>query len=205
MVTAWSSSVSKSTVMQNGVPISSWRRYRRPIAPASSKSTFQFLRSSAARSRALGDSGRGGGGVRKSRAAHRAVVAVRGAEVVGAVGVLADQQIGAPLADLAGHVAADLARVLDLAVGIAQELHARDAERAGGVALLVGADDGQPLGRHRAVTRPLVAVGDDDIGDLAAVLDQLGHGAARAELGVVGVRGDDQRALDLVRHALSLI
>jgi hypothetical protein len=26
IVTAWSSRVSKSTVMQNGVPISSWRR-----------------------------------------------------------------------------------------------------------------------------------------------------------------------------------
>src|ERR1700744_549328 len=53
-VTAWSSRVSKSTVMQYGVPISSWRRYRRPIALASSKSVFHRLRRAAARSRALG-------------------------------------------------------------------------------------------------------------------------------------------------------
>ena len=35
-VTCPSVSVSKSTVTQNGVPTSSCRRYRRPIAPASS-------------------------------------------------------------------------------------------------------------------------------------------------------------------------
>ena len=40
-VTAWSVRDSKSTVTQNGVPISSWRRYRRPMALASSKSEFQ--------------------------------------------------------------------------------------------------------------------------------------------------------------------
>ena len=54
-VTAWSSRVSKSTVTQYGVPISSWRRYRRPIALASSKSVFHRLRRTAARSRAFGD------------------------------------------------------------------------------------------------------------------------------------------------------
>src|ERR1700755_459864 len=41
--------------MQYGVPISSWRRYRRPIALASSKSVFHRLRRTAARSRAFGD------------------------------------------------------------------------------------------------------------------------------------------------------
>ena len=35
-VTVLCSSVSPSTVMQKGVPASSWRRYRRPIAPFSS-------------------------------------------------------------------------------------------------------------------------------------------------------------------------
>src|SRR5690625_3353891 len=55
MVTASSSRESQSTVMQYGVPVASWRRYRFPMAAASSKSTFQYWRSSAARSRALGD------------------------------------------------------------------------------------------------------------------------------------------------------
>ena len=36
IVTAWSVSESKSTVTQSGVPISSWRRYLRPIACVSS-------------------------------------------------------------------------------------------------------------------------------------------------------------------------
>ncbi|MNY37311.1 hypothetical protein D3C86_1718660 [compost metagenome] len=55
-VTARSASESKSTVTQNGVPISSWRRYRRPMAPASSKSMFQSPRSCSATSRAIGES-----------------------------------------------------------------------------------------------------------------------------------------------------
>src|SRR6218665_818903 len=55
-VTASSLSDSKSMVIQNGVPISSCRRYRRPIAPASSKSTFQLARRDVATSRASGES-----------------------------------------------------------------------------------------------------------------------------------------------------
>src|SRR6267143_1497607 len=49
-------------------------------------------------------------------AADDTVVAVRGAELVGAQGVLADEEVGAVAPDLAGDVAAQLARILDLAV-----------------------------------------------------------------------------------------
>src|SRR5438477_269780 len=75
-------------------------------------------------------------------AADDTVVAVRGAELVGAQGVLADEEVGAVAPDLAGDVAAQPARVLDLAVRVAEERHLLDAERPRGVALLLLTDAG---------------------------------------------------------------
>src|SRR6185295_5798903 len=97
------------------------------------------------------------------------VIAVRAPEVVRAVRVHRDHEIGAPPSDLARDVAPEVARVLDLAVGIAEELDADNAERAGGVALLFLADARQPFGGHRTVAGALVAVGHDDVRDLAAI------------------------------------
>src|SRR5207245_100113 len=126
----------------------------------------------------------------------RPVVAMRRVQVLRAQRLHGDHEVGAPGADLPGHVAAEVTRVLELAVLVAEELDALDAEHAGGFALLGLAGPGQALGRHRAVARALVAVGRDDVGHLAAVLDVLGHGAAGAELRVVGMRGDHHDALD---------
>src|SRR5204863_1395454 len=135
-------------------------------------------------------------------AADDTVVAVRGAELVGAHGILADEEVGAVAPDLAGDVAAQPARVLDLAVRVAEERHLLDAERARGAALLLLTDGGQPRGGHRAVARALVAVGDDDEADVLAFLDELRHRAARAELAVIGMGGDHQDAPDGIAHAL---
>ncbi len=72
------------------------------------------------------------------------------------MGILRDDEVGPPAADLAADVAAEIARVLQLAVGVAEELHALDAERAGGVALLLLANDGQALGGHGRSPEPLL-------------------------------------------------
>src|SRR5262249_25590536 len=78
-----------------------------------------------------------------------------------------------------------------------EERHARDAKRARGVALLFLADLRQTLGGHRAIARALVAVGHDDVGDLAPILDELRDRSTGSELGIVRVRRHDQHALDL--------
>src|SRR3989442_2909 len=135
-------------------------------------------------------------------AADDAVVAVRGAEVVRPPWVLADDHVGPVAPDLARHLEPQLARVLDLAVGIAEERDLLDAERARGVTLLLGPDLGQPRRGHRAVALAPVAAGDDDEGDGLALLDELRHRAARAELAVIGVGGDHQHAPDGIGHAL---
>ena len=140
-------------------------------------------------------------------AADDPVVAVRGSEEVGAMRILADDEVGAPPADLARDVAPEVARVLDLAVWIAEERDPFDAERARRVPLLLFTDPGESLGGHRSIARALVAVGDDHVDDLAALLAQLRDGAARAELRVVGVRRHDHHTLDLVAqwNLLSLL
>ena len=91
---------------------------------------------------------------------------------------------------------AGLAGVLDLAVGEAEEVHRLHPQHPRGVPLLLLADPASRSGVMRAVARALVAVGDDAVGDVLALAHELGDGAARAELGVVGVSGHDQDALD---------
>ena len=133
------------------------------------------------------------------------MIAVRAAEIVGAMRVHRDDQIGPPAPDLAGDVAPQIAGVLDLAIGVAQERDVRDAERARGVALLLLPDARQALGGHRPIARALVAVGHDDVRDLAPAPDELRDGPAGPELGVVGVRRHHQHALDLLGHGLSVV
>ena len=135
-------------------------------------------------------------------AADGAMVAVRCAEVVGALRVLAHDEIGAMAPDLARDVTPERPRVLDLAVGIAEERHLLDAERAGGVALLLGADRRQSRRGHRAIARALVAVGDDDERDVLAFFHEFRHRAAGAELAVVWVGRDHQHTADRIGHAL---
>ena len=77
-------------------------------------------------------------------AADGAMVAMRGAEVVGTLRVLAHDEIGTVAPDLARDVTPQRSRVLDLAVGITQERDLLDAERARGIALLLGADRREP-------------------------------------------------------------
>ena len=125
-----------------------------------------------------------------------AVVPVRGEEVVRAVRVLGNDEVGAPLSDLAGDVPPEVARVRDLSVVPAEELDVRHPERPRGVPLFALADSREAVRGHRAVARPRRAAGDDHIGDLSALPDQRGHGASRARLRVVGVGHHHDHALE---------
>src|SRR5690349_9178796 len=129
-------------------------------------------------------------------AGHDAVVPVGGAQVPGAVRVLDDEPVRPVPSDRRGHGHAGLAGVLHLAVGEAEEVDRLHAQGPRRVALLLLADPRDPLRGHGAVARALVAVGDDAVGDVLVLADELGDGPAGAELGVVGVGGHDQDALD---------
>src|SRR5262249_56625045 len=96
-----------------------------------------------------------------------------------------------------------LARVLQPTVGEAEDVHEIDHEDPGGVALFLLADLGQSLGGHAAIVRPLVAVGEDAVGDNLAFAGEPGHRAPRAELRIVGMRSDDHHALDALGHVVS--
>jgi hypothetical protein len=135
-------------------------------------------------------------------AADRAVVAVRRAEVVRALWILADDEVGPMPTDLARDVQPQGPRILHLAVGIPEKRDGLDAERARSVPLLLGADGGEPRRRHRGIARALVAVGHDDEADLLALFHELCHRAARAKFAVVGVGDDHQHAPDRIGHAL---
>jgi len=97
-----------------------------------------------------------------------------------------------------------LARVPDLAVRKAEEVHGRDAQAARRVPLLCLAGRRQPVRRHAPVARTLIAVGRDAVGDLRAIPDELRYRPARPRLGIIRVRDDDQNALDSVDHPISL-
>ena len=80
------------------------------------------------------------------------VVPVPSVEVaVRAIRVLRDDQVWLPPADLAGHVQPALARVIHLAVLVAEELDMPDAQRSGGIPLLGFADQRQALRRNGAI------------------------------------------------------
>src|SRR5438132_328359 len=124
------------------------------------------------------------------RAGHDAVVAMRGAEIIGPEWVLDDDGVGPETADRACQVTAEAARVFHFAVRIAKELDELDAQRPGRPALLVPTDEREALRSHGAVGGPLVTIRDDDIRDHLAVMYELRDRPARMRLGVIRM-GDD--------------
>ena len=129
-----------------------------------------------------------------------AVIPVGAMKTVRAVRVLGDDEVGAPPADLAGHLLAEGPRVLHLAVLMPKELHVRDPERPRSVPLLGFTDSGEAFPAHRPVAGSHAAVSHDDVGDLRPLLDQFADGAPRAELRVVGMSHHHQHTLDPVGH-----
>jgi hypothetical protein len=84
-------------------------------------------------------------------------------------------------------VAAQLERVLQVAIRVAHELVIAHAEDGAGSALLLLADGGQALARHGGVVAAFVTFRDDDVGDDAAGLCPLRDCAGAHELCIVGV------------------
>src|SRR5882724_5895138 len=131
-----------------------------------------------------------------------AVIAVL--EVADAVGVVHEDRVRPVLPDGPHDVAEELARVLEEAVGVAEHHHVLDAHEVGGGALLVGPSGRERGRRERALGGAGIAVGAQHVRDLAAGGDPFGDDAARADLGVVGMREDHHRPLGDVAHDLEL-
>src|SRR5882724_1112711 len=155
---------------------------------------------------------------RHVEAGHLALVAHEGGDL--AVDRLRDvdddvRLVRAPVPELADlvrpvlpdgphDVAEELARVLEEAVGVAEHHHVLDAHEVGGGALLVGPSGRERGRRERALGGAGIAVGAQHVRDLAAGGDPFGDDAARADLGVVGMREDHHRPLGDVAHDLEL-
>ena len=137
--------------------------------------------------------GHGEGGVERDEA-DGAVVAM----VEAAVAVPGDEQLGLLLADDADEALAEFGRVLDEAVGPAQEDALGDAEAGRGGLLLGLAHAAQLPGPDGVVLAALVAAGDEAEGHAPAVVGEVGGRAAAGELDVVGVGHDDERAAGAV-------
>ena len=101
------------------------------------------------------------------------------------------------LPDHPADVAAQVEGELQPAVGIAEEADVGHADLGGGGPLLGLAQRAHLVAR--GVVEPAgVAVGDDAVGDLGAGGGPGGDGAGAAEVDVVGVGEDAQRALDVL-------
>jgi hypothetical protein len=100
-------------------------------------------------------------------------------------------EIESPSTNLAGNVAPEVARVFQLAILVAEERDVLHAEHVGGSVLFLCVNQCELLRRDAAIARSLVAIGQDHVGDLPALLGQPGHGAASQEIRIVGMRGDE--------------
>jgi hypothetical protein len=108
-----------------------------------------------------------------------------------------EDHVGLVDADLARDVLAHLERRIEVAVLVAQEDDVLHAEDLRGLALLRVSHVAQLVARHVRVLRTRCAVRDHAVRDLDARLGPLRDRAGHAELGVIGMRIDDHRPLDL--------
>ena len=100
------------------------------------------------------------------------------------------------LADHPADVAAQLQARHELAVGIAEKPDVVNPDPLGRLGLLGAAHAGDLVAREVEVEAAGVAVGADAVDDLDAGVRPGRDGPGRAEVDVVRVRGDDERALN---------
>jgi hypothetical protein len=118
------------------------------------------------------------------------MVAMRGAQALGPIRILNQEEIRAVVADGGRDGQPGLPRILDLAIREAEKLHRVDAEDPRRLALFLLADRRQALGRHGSVARPLLSIRRDAVGDPGAGSCEVGHSCVR--FGVVWMRDDDK-------------
>ena len=111
----------------------------------------------------------------------------------GVAEVAGDHDVGTVPADLGGEQATHRHAVLQDPVGLVQEVDGVDADDARGLDLLGLADGPALVGCH--AVDPGLAAGDHRVADPLALAGPPGDGGRGAELHVVGVRHDAQRAL----------
>ena len=116
-------------------------------------------------------------------------------EALDAIRVVGEHRVRLVRADRAHDVAEELARGLEAAIGIAEHDDVLDAHEVGRGALLGRAPLRELLGDERAVGGAGATVGAQHVRDFAPRRDPARDDAAGADLGVVGMREDDHRAL----------
>ena len=132
---------------------------------------------------------------------HRVDCGLAGGQVVGVAGEnelevplgrLRQHPLGPDLTDDAADVTPQLAGRFDHAVGVPEEPHVADADHGGRGTLLVLAERRHFGPGHGAVGAAGFAARGDAVRHLEAGRGEGRHGARRAEVDVVGVRGDHQ-------------
>ena len=124
------------------------------------------------------------------RAAHR--------RIQHAPGNVRDHELGLVLADHPHDVSPQLEVRRKVTILVTEELDLLDPEHLRRRPLLALADRDQLGVLLLRVLATLRAVSDDHVGDLCAVLRQLGHRAAGAKLGIVRVREHAEHAIELL-------
>jgi DNA helicase-2/ATP-dependent DNA helicase PcrA len=110
---------------------------------------------------------------------------------------LGDDPLRTNLADDTGDVAPQRDRQLQPSIGVAEEVDVGHAELRGSGALL-GLTDARDVGSvDSRVETARVAIGDQAVGDGDAGVHQARDGSGGTEVGVVGVRDDDEDPFDL--------
>src|SRR5438874_7220916 len=119
---------------------------------------------------------------------------VVGVDLILAPGVLAEHEVrlvdADDLADLAAQVHADL----ELAVTVAEEDELRRARAPSGLLLFLLADRGDPIGGHLEIVRALIPAREQAVRDVDAAGGPERDRAGAAEVDVVGMGEDRDRA-----------
>ena len=100
---------------------------------------------------------------------------------------------GAVSPDGAGDVAAEGGAVFDDAVLVVEEFDGLDADGGGAATFFFLAEGADFVGVHGADAG--LAAGDEEVGDVLALVGPAGDGAGGAVFEVVGVGGDGEGAL----------
>src|SRR3989454_9825360 len=145
--------------------------------------------------------GVGGDGVGRHEAGLAMIAVLKALDPIGVV----DEDGVGPIPAGSGHdVTEKLTGVFEPAVGVAEHDDVPDAHEVRGGALLLGPLPRERGRRQRPIGGAGGAIGTQHVRDLAPRGRPLGHDAAGADLGVVGVGEDHHRLVRDIGHDLEL-